>query len=346
MLLAKQPATEPLVPMKNVFGAPTQMMTALQVVGAPDAIYLQWNNPTNADFVRTIIVRKEGSAPTNRTDGTTVYEGTATRHTDTTAVSGRTYFYALFSFDTSLNYSASVGGSTRVGALSEAQAQAQLSPNSGGATSNNTPNTSPVCTPTGGSGGGVTITVGLVRGSKNNSVLLLQRYLNANGFVIASSGPGSPGNESDYYGALTEAAVKRFQCARGITCSGSGYGTVGPRTRAELAKGGAGGGSCTVPTTPTTPVTPPTSGSVKLSITRPLYLNVSGEDVRSLQRFLNANGFVIASSGPGSPGNESTFFGVKTEDAVKKYQCSRGIICSGYGYGAVGPQTRARLNAE
>ena len=43
---------------------------------------------------------------------------------------------------------------------------------------------------------------------------------------------------SGYYGALTEAAVKRFQQKNGIVSSGTptttGYGTVGPKTRAAL----------------------------------------------------------------------------------------------------------------
>ena len=309
---------------------PPSPPSSLLVLGASDGIYLKWNNPTNSDYVRTVVVRKDGSVPTSKNDGTVIYEGTETKYTDNTVTAGKTYYYALFAFDTSINYSTPASGGTSLGALTEAQVQTQLS---------NLPSeqTNPSCT---GGGSGVVLSGGYSRGAKGNEVLLLQRYLNANGFVIAVTGPGSVGNESNYFGALTEVAVKHFQCARGITCSGSGYGVVGPRTRAELAKSDA---SCSAPVVP---VTPNVGGTVKLSISRPLYLNVSGEDVRLLQRFLNANGFVIAVSGPGSPGNETAFFGKKTEDAVKKYQCARGIICSGYGYGAVGPRTRAQLKAE
>jgi hypothetical protein len=316
----------------------------LRVLGGPEGIYLQWQNSTAPDFVRTIVVRKEGSVPTSRTDGIVVYEGTATQFTDATTITGRTYYYALFSFDTSSNYSTSASASTARGTLTEAQIQAQLSTVANSPTAPTTPTTPTIpCTPTSGTGIGLALTRGLSRGSTGNDVLLLQRFLNANGFVISASGVGSPGNESTYFGPATEAAVKRFQCARGVTCSGEGYGLVGPRTRAALAQGGAA--SC-VPTTPTTPTTPTAPGSVKVTITRPLYLNVSGEDVRQLQRFLNANGFTVATSGAGSSGNETTFFGPATERAVQKYQCARGIICSGYGYGSVGPKTRAQLNVE
>jgi len=68
----------------------------------------------------------------------------------------------------------------------------------------------------------------------------LQKILNEYGFQIAESGPGSPGNETARYGALTRKAVERFQCAKNIVCPNggyiAGYGYVGPRTRAALEK--------------------------------------------------------------------------------------------------------------
>jgi peptidoglycan hydrolase-like protein with peptidoglycan-binding domain len=44
-------------------------------------------------------------------------------------------------------------------------------------------------------------------------VHLLQVFLNTHGFVLTTSGPGAPGNETDYFGAATFDAVKRFQMA-------------------------------------------------------------------------------------------------------------------------------------
>ncbi len=81
-------------------------------------------------------------------------------------------------------------------------------------------------------------TADLRLGSRHAEVTKLQRALNAGGFSVAAAGPGSPGNETDYFGALTREAVRRFQCAQGIVCEGAeastGYGRVGPRTRAAL----------------------------------------------------------------------------------------------------------------
>lgn len=54
--------------------------------------------------------------------------------------------------------------------------------------------------------------------------------------------------------------------------------------------------------------------------TRDLTVGDVGEDVNSLQKFLNDNGFVLSLSGAGSPGNETMFFGNRTKDSLRKYQ--------------------------
>jgi len=51
-------------------------------------------------------------------------------------------------------------------------------------------------------------------GERGGDILALQRYLNAKGFAIAASGPGSPSKETDYFGELTRSALKRYQEAR------------------------------------------------------------------------------------------------------------------------------------
>jgi peptidoglycan hydrolase-like protein with peptidoglycan-binding domain len=55
-------------------------------------------------------------------------------------------------------------------------------------------------------------------------------------------------------------------------------------------------------------------------ITRNLSLGVSGEDVKCLQRYLNWSGYTVSTTGAGSPGSESIYFGTKTADAVKRWQ--------------------------
>ncbi len=68
-----------------------------------------------------------------------------------------------------------------------------------------------------------------------------------------------------------------------------------------------------------------------------------GEDVKRLQEWLNKNGFKVAESGLGSLGNETTYFGDKTKQAIISYQFSRKIDPAS---GFFGPKTRAVLNSE
>lgn len=64
---------------------------------------------------------------------------------------------------------------------------------------------------------------------------------------------------------------------------------------------------------------------------RNLALGSVGEDVRSLQKFLNASGFKVADFGAGSPGSESSYFGTRTRNALVRFQLAHGIFpASGY----------------
>lgn len=67
------------------------------------------------------------------------------------------------------------------------------------------------------------------------------------------------------------------------------------------------------------------------SFFRDLYQGLTGEDVRCLQKYLNSAGFSLTSSGPGSLGNESTYFGLRTKEAVIRWQIANGVLPqSGY----------------
>ncbi len=82
------------------------------------------------------------------------------------------------------------------------------------------------------------------------------------------------------------------------------------------------------------------AGSANL-IVSDLFVGVSGQGtaVQALQKVLNGLGFAIAATGPGSVGNESTFFGPATQKAVIAFQISKGLPATGY----VGALTRAAL---
>ncbi len=66
----------------------------------------------------------------------------------------------------------------------------------------------------------------LQRGSTNQDVKELQKFLNNNGFVIDTSGIGSPGKESFYFGSLTQKALIKFQKANKIFLAIGYFGSV------------------------------------------------------------------------------------------------------------------------
>ena len=83
-----------------------------------------------------------------------------------------------------------------------------------------------------------------------------------------------------------------------------------------------------------------TTGTVTAAFARNLELGMSGADVKALQQWLNANGYRVAESGPGSPGNETSRFGNATRSALIKFQKANGITpAAGY----FGPKTRAAV---
>jgi len=95
--------------------------------------------------------------------------------------------------------------------------------------------------------------------------------------------------------------------------------------QSQLGSASTGGSSVSVPT-----------------ITRDLTLGSTGADVKSLQVFLNAQGYTVASTGAGSPGNETTTFGSLTKAALAKFQAAKGISPAAGYFGAI---TRAKLSA-
>ena len=173
-------------------------------------------------------------------------------------------------------------------------------------------------------------------GSQNDDVVRLQRLL------FADPGLYPEGLVTGYFGPATQRAVGRFQEKYGVANPGdAGYGTVGPKTRAKLqeAYGGAASGQ-----TPSSSGTQ--AGGVSAVFTKPLGIGKNDPQVLVLQKFLNGDpDTVVAASGAGALGNETSYFGSATAKAVGKFQEKYGIANPGdAGYGTLGPKTRAKLN--
>lgn len=126
-----------------------------------------------------------------------------------------------------------------------------------------------LATQTGAPAGGASVSCSFTRdltvGAKGDDVMCLQKTLNANGYAVAASGAGSPGNESSYFGPATKAALAKFQAAKGVTPS---VGYFGPKTRTAIASVAAPvAGGTTTPTTPGTTTSPPAPAGVTIPST-------------------------------------------------------------------------------
>lgn len=84
-----------------------------------------------------------------------------------------------------------------------------------------------------------------------------------------------------------------------------------------------------------------TQAETNCVFTRDLQMEIVGEDVKCLQKYLNSSGFTITDSGVGSPGKETNQFKGLTKNAIIKWQTANGISpASGY----FGAKSRAKYD--
>jgi hypothetical protein len=86
---------------------------------------------------------------------------------------------------------------------------------------------------------------------RGSEVLSLQQFLNQHGFPVSRTGAGSSGQETDFFGLKTYAALVKFQAAEGLPATGF----FGPLTRAAIARVTATGAPTNAQTTASS--TPP-----------------------------------------------------------------------------------------
>jgi cysteine-rich repeat protein len=84
---------------------PPGNVTSFVATPGDQQVSLSWTNPTDVDFQAVKIVRKTTGFPTGQTDGTLVYEGTATSKLDLGLSNGTLYYYKAFTFDAVPNFS-------------------------------------------------------------------------------------------------------------------------------------------------------------------------------------------------------------------------------------------------
>ena len=141
-------------------------------------------------------------------------------------------------------------------------------------------------------------------GDTGNDVKVLQQCLNAQGFIIASSGTGSSGKETTFFGSLTAAALKELQNTHATEIlipvgipAGGGTGIFGASTRMYMNTLGCKGG-----------------GLTDKPFSRVLLVGSSGEDVMLLQLYLAQNKIIYPE------GTVSGYYGNLTRQAVIRFQ--------------------------
>jgi peptidoglycan hydrolase-like protein with peptidoglycan-binding domain len=172
-------------------------------------------------------------------------------------------------------------------------------------------------------------------GKSSPEVKILQEILNANGYTVSISGPGSRGKETSTYGPATERAIKALQTKYRITPTG----TVGSITRLVLSTlpyRASSSASCPTGTS-TKPATLPTSTYV---FTLALDLGSTGPEVSALQSLLSSLPNIYPEK------LVTGTFGPLTAKAVGRFQELHNLAKPGdAAYGFVGPATRAKLNS-
>lgn len=118
------------------------------------------------------------------------------------------------------------------------------------------------------------------------------------------------GLNTGYFGELTQDAVSKFQQSVGIPSTGE----LDQITRFALEQTQNSATGTTSSTSPTTP------HCAKTQFNRTLLLGSVGDDVKALQSLMNCAGFTVATTGPGSKGQETTTYGPLTKSAVSTFQ--------------------------
>ena len=176
------------------------------------SIILNWSNPSFEGFSSVSILRSTSGYVLTYDKAFEIAKTSSNTYRDTDVTAGVTYYYSLFVFDNQENTSDPATVSFVAPAISADQ-PVQEKP----------PVTTTSCV----------FTRDLRLGSRGEDVRCLQRYLNSVGFTVSSSGLGSVGNESTYFGFGTASALSRWQRFYKITPS-TGY--FGSKSRAKYVE--------------------------------------------------------------------------------------------------------------
>jgi peptidoglycan hydrolase-like protein with peptidoglycan-binding domain len=146
----------------------------------------------------------------------------------------------------------------------------------------------------------------LYQGMISDDVRRLQSLLNSVGYLVSENGFGSVGLETEYFGPLTLRALTKYQSENSLEVTG----VFDSKTIDHIG--------CSVKIK-----------DDKLGNEVLLSRGMKNSKVKELQQRLNEVGFSLATRGPGSPTNETEYFGELTFRALKNFQNSKNLTVTG-----------------
>jgi hypothetical protein len=279
--------------------APTSL-TATAV--SSSQINLEWSASTDDRGVSSYRIYREG-----------VHVGTASgvTYSDTGLAASTAYSYYIVAYDAATNpsdQSSPASATTHAASVTPTEEPAPRRRRGGGGGGSRSvvqQTIAPTLTPSAPTLPAIPVIYATLRiGSRSPLVVSLQKFLNEHGAIIASTGAGSPGKETEYYGALTDVAVKRYiQMVIASTPASSIQGTI---LTAQ-------------------PVAYPYRDSI-------FRIGTSGAAIKALQTYLSGKGYMPKTS-------ITSFYGPVTDAAFQRYKkdmsvtaptpttCPAGMIC-------------------
>ncbi|OHD39523.1 MAG: hypothetical protein A2Y30_00925 [Spirochaetes bacterium GWE1_32_154] len=95
-----------IVPLNTIYSVEVSAFTVTQASGTINAS-LTWTNPVDSDFDSVLVLRKAGTFPSSATDttATSLYTGSLTTFTDSTALVNTVYYYSVYTKSTTNKFS-------------------------------------------------------------------------------------------------------------------------------------------------------------------------------------------------------------------------------------------------
>ncbi len=196
----------------------------------------------------------------------------------------------------------------------------------------------------------VTSSPGNITATGSSSPITVTGLTNGTTYTFTAMATNSSGQTGPLASAASNAVTPEAPVTPAVGSILPGYTEQNPLPWETAAQNVISAPGNVATSTATTTMRTGTITDTKYIFKQNLELGMSGRDVQELQMFLNAHGFIVAHSGPGSPGQETMYFGLLTKEALIAFQNAHKTeilapLGLSIGTGYFGSSTRAFVNA-